>query len=203
MNMSLVLCSFFDDNLWPQADTLIVLLWDRSSLNSPLISKRKQWSFSSACVKIRDDIPSLNLRKSVYLSNFHHADGPTLSSALRRIVVYLLTEPYLVTRSSMFCTLISWLNLFSFFTFFLERNLSVVTFGCGPSLHDVLVCVILHANTSVISIFKGCFQLLMQTLSLTVAVSLFFFPVWCWWVCYCSLFSQWDRSEKNCNKRKV
>lgn len=117
-------CVLFDANLWLQAVILIVLLWDRRSLSSPLISERKRWRFSSACVKIRDDVPSVNSSKSIYLKttvpimkSLNHADGPivvTLSSTLRRIVVYLLTEPWLLTLSLMFCTLISRLNQFFF-----------------------------------------------------------------------------------------
>lgn len=106
-------CVYFVDKLWRQAVKLIVLLWVRRSLSSPLISQQRR-SFSSIRVKIRDDFPALHLRINLFkitvaiIKWLNHAEVPLcflLSSSLRSIVVYLLTEPCLVIQSSMFCTL--------------------------------------------------------------------------------------------------
>lgn len=72
----------------------------------------------------------------------------------------------------MFCTLISRLKIL--FICFLERNLSVVTFGCCPSVSDVFLYVRFFTRYICYLNYRGHFQLLMKKMSLTVAVSLFF-----------------------------
>lgn len=79
------------------------------------------------------------------------------SSTFRSIVVYLLTEPWLVTQSLMFCTLTSRWNQFIFFCLcvcFLERNLSVVTSECCLFIPDIFIF-----DLSVNSTYRGSCQL--------------------------------------------
>lgn len=81
------------------------------------------------------------------MKSFNHADGPivvSLSSTVRRIVVYLLTEPQLVTQSLMFCMLIS--RFKSVYFLFLERNCHIWML---PSIPDVCH---MRDSTSVVSV---------------------------------------------------